>query len=394
MDGLKEKIEVAFLHPRLLLGGAEKVSYDTTLLFNKWGIHSTFFTGLLVKEQFPTCPEAYDIELLPKGKFLSHEQIEFIISKIQERNIKILFLVCNLNVLPTEIQERTGCKLVCWLHSVPFWEVRYKMGHKIAKYRNYPKKVLSPIVNLYLKRKLQTYKEKVLRRYHNNFVGCDAYIVLCEGYKKELMHDLHLDNDASSKIYPILNTLEIKQDVNLKKKKEIIYMGRLAYPDKRVDRIVDIWKLIYQRLPEWTFKIYGVGEEEPFLRKQIKKNHLERIVLAGYAANPAEIYENASILCLTSSYEGIPMAAIEGQNHGVIPVMFNCTFGVQHVVGEEAGILVTPFDLEEYAQKLYELCADSTLQERLRNNCLQKRKEYAFGVNDDIWRNLLNNLLR
>lgn len=394
MNKFVEQLEVAFLHPELVLGGAEKVSYDTALLFKQWNIHSTFFTRVLKKDHFPVSPDNYDIEVIPEGKLLSREQVDFMISKIKERNIKVLFIVCGLSEFPVEIREKTGCKLVPWLHSVPLWEVRNKVGRKLSKYRFYPKRAFLPLVNLYLKYRLISYRKKIIGRYQHCLANCDAYIVLCEAYKHFLLHQIPgATEQYADKIFPVINTIPIQENVNLNKKKEIIYMGRLAYSDKRVDRLVIIWQRIWQKLPDWEFKIYGVGEEEAFLRRQIQKLRLERISLEGYAKDPQAIYTEASVLCLTSSFEGVPMAAIEAQNNGVVPVMFDSTYGIRYVIGNGAGVLVPSFNEEEYAHKLYELCSDSVKLEAMRTRCMQKRMDYARNANDKAWMDIFSMLV-
>ena len=55
------------------------------------------------------------------------------------------------------------------------------------------------------------------------------------------------------------------------------------------------------------------------------------------------------------------------------------------------GRLVTPFSLEEYAQKLLELCQGDKYKE-LQEPCLQKSKSYAHEQNYKVWQKLLEEL--
>lgn len=65
------------------------------------------------------------------------------------------------------------------------------------------------------------------------------------------------------------------------------------------------------------------------LRKQIKKQNIKQVTLCGYTSDPQEVYKDASILCLTSSFEGWGLVLAEAHNNGVVPIAFECSAGVR-----------------------------------------------------------------
>lgn len=385
MSSAPNPINVAFLHDKLLLGGSVHVSHQTALMFKQYNIKSIFFARDIDSKTFSLPKEHYNLEILPQGKLLSNEQEDFIIKKILELDIKILFIATNLREIPTRIKQETNCKIVYWLHSAPFWEVITKNIKRISHYRFYPQRALFPLAKGFIKLQYYSTLRRRKKIYLNILKKCDAYIVLCEEYKQDILLKLPEAQEFKNKIHPIINTIEPSEEKFLKKEKEIVYMGRLSYNDKRVDRLIRIWDKIYKKLPDWKCKIYGTGEEENNLKKLIKDLKTERITLEGYTSDPQAIYKKASILCLTSNFEGVPLCIIEAQNFGVIPVAFSCVAGINYIIGKNAGILIPPFKEDLFAQKLYELCGNDSLRKRLQNECLSKRLEYSNKINHNQW---------
>ena len=121
---------------------------------------------------------------------------------------------------------------------------------------------------------------------------------------------------------------------------------------KRSDRLLEIWEKIYQEFPEWELKFVGDGELCSFMEKRIVRKKLPRVTIEGN--KPSEpYYEESSILCLTSNYEGWGMVLTEAMQYGVVPVSFNSYHSVEDIIiPERNGMLVKPFDLNEYADSV------------------------------------------
>ena len=219
----------------------------------------------------------------------------------------------------------------------------------------------------------------------------DALTVLCDAYKKQLA--TYFKDDK--RIHVITNPEYPRSNPNLNKKKQIIYSGRLSYPHKRVDRLLSIWKKIYKEIPEWELIIIGDGPERNILELLAKKWKLERIKFIGYIPDVDIYYRNASILCLTSTFEGWPLCLTEAQANGVIPISFNCCAGIEAILGPNKvnGILVPNGDINAFAKELTELINNPQLMEEIRKNVLKKVLTYSPELVGEKWRNLFNTLL-
>lgn len=127
----------------------------------------------------------------------------------------------------------------------------------------------------------------------------------------------------------------------------------------------------------------GDGAERKNLEQQANDYGLERIYFCGETNKPYEYYNNASILCLSSQFEGIPLVLLEAQQAGVIPIAFNCAAGVENVLSPnwENGVLIENFSMIDYENTLYQLMSDETLRQKMQQNVLKKSQEYDIEKN-------------
>lgn len=396
-----EGLRVAFLHPRLEGGGAETVSLTTAKLFSQWGIRSTFIGYQHNPKEFilDECIDG-EVHILPENTGFENEtNKQALIEKLKGDNIKIAF-VCYLNgdFFTEELQEASQCKFVYWNHSSPFWEHHYsvELGRNQARFS----------IRKWVEWNILGGKNRTIHgdglmqlkmQYKRDIATFDRYLVLCEKYKKELVDTLSLSSQEQDKIVPMINTLEIEQKPNLDKDKVVAFIARLSIVPKQFDLMLKIWRRIENSLPGWQLKFYGSGPDEWLLHKLIQKYKLKRVSLEGYVSDMSCVYNEASIVCLTSSFEGWGMALTEAQNYGCIPMVFDNYGAARSVIGEEGareGLLIPPFDLQRYADSLVEICTNDEKRARLQQISLKKRLDYAPNINDESWHKLFSDLLQ
>ena len=233
--------------------------------------------------------------------------------------------------------------------------------------------------------------ERTLEHYNN----CDAYTVLCGGYKNATCRVFGI-NPKESKIRVIENSERVVENVTYEKEKIIMYCGRLENVSKRVDRLLRIWGKVQHRLPDYRLVIVGDGDYRGAMEKQIVKEGLQRVEMVGWQSDAEQFFRKASVVCLTSQTEGWPLCLTEAQAHGCIPVAFGCSDGVKDVLSPSGvnGFVVTPFDEDEYAETLLKIVRMSD-EERLaiRKSAVAKRTGYAPDIILEKWKKLFDELL-
>lgn len=89
-----------------------------------------------------------------------------------------------------------------------------------------------------------------------------------------------------NKFLSIPNPIAISvSDEYVSKEKEIIYVGRIEYNQKRTDRVVDIWRELEPWYPDWKLTIVGDGDDREDLQKRIHAYGLKRVEITGFV-NP------------------------------------------------------------------------------------------------------------
>ena len=391
-------LHVALVHRRLALGGAEEVSRQTAILFSRLGIHTHFFAEehIPLEWVYPDDSKVH-LSLLPSGvRLWSKESAYYLLRTFKELEIKVLIIPIALPNDYIPLFQSEGIKAIYWCHSSPLWELvdrreraRYKAHH--PWYKN--------LYSVTLRRlRLALSSEEQLRtRYRRLAHQVDCFLTLAPGYIDEFVSALGLTPEEAKHFAVMPNMLPAvtpPPSPLRERPKTIVFVGRLSYADKRPERVIRLWEKLHQALPEWKVEIYGKGPEEKFLRRLIQQKRLPRITLKGYVSDPMSVYAQASVLLMTSTYEGWGLVVSEAQSQGVVPIAFDSSAGLRELLGEDSayGILVPPFDMEAYADSLLRLCTNEDLRCRMARAAIEHSKQYTPEQNASRWEQLFGRL--
>ena len=220
----------------------------------------------------------------------------------------------------------------------------------------------------------------------------DKYILLSDSYIREFLSFTRVKK--ATKLVVITNPITIPyieeyEKILSYKRKEIIYVGRIDYNQKRVYRVIEGWKLLEKKYPDWKLIIIGDGEEKSKLEEQSFQLGLKRIVFEGFK-NPLEYYKYASLLILTSEYEGFPLVIPEGMAWGVVPCVYGSYSAVYDIVKDDVnGIIIEPqkdeFDAENMAERMSLLMCDNVRLKLMAKAAKQMSNQYSLDVVSDSW---------
>jgi glycosyltransferase involved in cell wall biosynthesis len=161
----------------------------------------------------------------------------------------------------------------------------------------------------------------------------------------------------------------------------ILGIGRL-HPQKDFSLFLETAQVLTRKYPTAEFVIAGTGPEEPMLRERAAELGLgDRLRFAGGVSDPRELYAQASMLLMTSRYEGTPMVVLEAMASG-IPVVAPALDGIREVLrdGEDAE-LVEGRDPNNFAARVLSLLDDPSRAGTLAEAAGRKvRAEYAADV--------------
>ncbi len=280
--------------------------------------------------------------------------------------------------------KNTKCKYVAVHHNLPTTngqiknlEDKIRLGEGIK------------IVNK-LKLSLVALVSRLSLRY--TYEKCDKFVLLSESFAPITKKFMFLK--SSPKLTSISNPITIeegKDSTPTQKENIILWVGRIDYIQKRPDRLIEVWRLLESRYPDWKLQIIGDGPYRDGLQKLIDDNKLRNVTIEGFQ-NPVEYYKKAQILLLTSDFEGFGLVIIEGMNFGVIPVVYGSYDAVYDIIedGKDGFITKQPFSAKEMANKIYEIIEDDDKRRLMSHNTEIKSEKFSLDSIYKKWMDLFS----
>lgn len=161
-----------------------------------------------------------------------------------------------------------------------------------------------------------------------------------------------------------------RPDFNLKR---VIAVGRLE-KQKGFDLLIDAWKMVDNQYPDWRLSIVGSGSERSALQEKIDRLSLTaKIEILEKTNKIAEIYQQASFLCLSSRYEGWGLVLVEAQHFNLPIVSFDCEFGPSEIIEDQIdGILIDNGNIIEFANAINQVISNPYLYNKMIDNLISK----------------------
>jgi glycosyltransferase involved in cell wall biosynthesis len=385
--------KIAFSHNTFPSGGAERVTLDIAKYMVESDPTFKFYVfAYKVNEELCT-EEVRRYTTIIKVSSNRHKRCEEIANHIANEGIGLLIQVVKPLADIDLIRQKTGVKVIFANHGEPFWE-QYTIAQKYAK-----KRWFKPLWKPLLRRCFEDWgiaRRVAIARVKRNYRNVDAYTVLCEEYKHDVCRALGIAPETS-RVVAIENSEATVTDVNYHKEKIILFCGRLVNVSKRLDRLLRIWGMIQHKLPDYRLVIVGDGEYRKAMEAQIAHEHLERVEMVGQRTDVDTFYRKASIVALTSQYEGWGLCLTEGQAHGCIPIAFGCSAGVRTILSPSGinGFIVEPYDERAYAETLLHIATMGDHErETIRHNVVAKSANYAPHIIMQKWADLIASLLK
>lgn len=208
----------------------------------------------------------------------------------------------------------------------------------------------------------------------------DRFIVLSEEDKrnwKELKNVTVIHNPLPQTTISTISTTE---------NKKIIAVGRYVY-QKGFDLLIDAWKTVVQKYPEWHLYIYGRGDKNNY--QKVENCHLEDAV-----ENINEKYADSSIFVLSSRFEGFGMVIIEAMACGIATVAFACPCGPSDIItNKEDGFLVKNGDTQQLAECICYLIEHPEERKRMGKNAMETAKKYSIEEIGKRWTLVFNDII-
>lgn len=367
-------------------GGVERVT-DTIAkyLLNKgYGVHYMF-----LQPTEASYSSLISICKLPSVDLTAQATIKYYCDYIKEHNIDIVVNQYALYVNNDFLYTAKDIKIISVIHSNPFCTYDH-MYYKLTRPTGSGlKNILRTSMRGLFAFEVKYRVKRSLDVHFQQLAGTSAKICfLSETYKERIHKEYSMPQSMLCSI-PNPNSFP-KIPRLLKKKKDVIFVGRLHNESKNIISLLRIWKKVSPRSPEWKLTIVGDGKD----RKMVEEyaSSLSNVIFVGFQ-EPQPFYERASIFCLTSVFEGFPMCITEAMQWGCVPIAFNSFGALTDMIRDgEDGVIVKAFSENDFAKRLSQLMNDDVLRAELADNARKNIKRYDEDIILPMWERLFDSL--
>ena len=390
-------MNILFLLRSLDLGGLEVV---TAVLANKFLEEGHWVGVFAFEERSGNVRGRFEdgIEVtIGEGYKNSQQNVTLLHHLLREAKVDVVINQWGLPIIPIKVlnkaKEGLQVKVISVYHNDPLQNGRIQsVETAIAKTGNIFKKV-----SYKAKRFVFRYITGNAMRY--NYRHSDRFAVLSPSFISNfrLFTKISNTNKLVVQTNPVtVNSEGYEYDFE-HKQKEIIYVGRIDYTQKRVHRVIETWAHLEHRFQNWRLTVVGDGEERENMERTVADLELQHVSFEGFQA-PKPYYERASILLLTSEFEGFPLVLAECMSFGVVPVVYGSYSAVYDIIEDGKDGLVLPYDkfgfrAEQMAERLAILMRDEDKRRNMAMTAIQKSKNYSLDMIYQQWMERLRNLI-
>ena len=216
----------------------------------------------------------------------------------------------------------------------------------------------------------------LLRRLHTWWMNqsakrVQAVVALTEGDAAEW-------RKVNKSVYVIPNVVRVRREgVRREGGKSAVFVGRFSR-QKDIGSLLAIWQMVRQCHPDWQLDVYGEkGDIEEPLWKQLHEDG-NGITIHPPTTDILDVYQQHTMLLLTSRYEPFGMVLPEAMSCGLPAVAFDCPYGPADIITDGIdGYLIKNRDVKLFADKVCILIEHPELRSEKGEFAIESSKRFA-----------------
>ena len=225
------------------------------------------------------------------------------------------------------------------------------------------------------------YDAKIVSRY-------DRFVTLTHEDKK------YWGNLDNSVVIPNAQTFVCDAPARLDSK-IVLAVGRYTY-QKGFDMLLEAWAKVCKQVDDWCLRIVGDGELWEDHQRQVNELEIvDRVQMSHSTKNIIDEYQAASMLVMSSRYEGFGMVLLEAQSAGLPTISFDCKCGPSEIISNgRNGYLVPGNDIENLSRRIIELIENPELRIQMGRCSYEDSKRFSEETVMCMWEKLFNDVVR
>lgn len=357
---------------------------------HKVSIFAFYESDQVLKQRLPKNIKLF----VGSGYEYSNKNVELVRKILIDLHIQVIVNQWGLPFLPIRVinnaRKGLGVKIISVYHS------QVNANGRIAFVNREIQRAQSPLLKFLLKMKLRVIYFVTSTSMRYVYKHSDIYEVLSPSFVDLFKEFTGIKNPKKLIVQTNPVTVSDEPFSLGDKQKEIIYMGRLESVVKCPQRVIDTWSYLEEKFPDWKLTIIGDGEDRENLENYVKALNLKRVSFEGFQ-KPIPYYKRASLLLLTSEFEGFPLVLAECMNFGVIPFVYQSFSAVNDIILDGDNGIILPksekgFDAEVMANKMSVVMSDSDKLHTMSVSAIEASKKFSLDVIIKEWNGLLESL--
>lgn len=198
---------------------------------------------------------------------------------------------------------------------------------------------------------------------------------------------------------PPSNNSVVEHECVLRDRKTMLIVGRMSKEEaysKGHQELIEAVSLLKERLPETLLIIVGRGSAKPVFERLVVEKKIQNNVLFTEFVPDEKLsiyYEQCDVFAMPSRGEGFGLVYLEAMAYGKPCIGSNVDAAKEVISDGETGYCVDPDNIEELAERLFQLLTDSELRKKmgqagqkryLENFTEQKFHERFMRIIDDV----------
>lgn len=241
--------------------------------------------------------------------------------------------------------------------------------------------------------------ENYLNKAQVELSNMEHIVAQCEGMGRQLTEKGLVDPDKMTVIYnPVSEDLISKTnrvrtelsdgmtDSSLDRSIEILFNGRID-PQKNPAELISAFEMVHKARPDVRLRMVGSGNLESMVKDMVSSKGLtDYVTFDGIRTDMEQVYARASLVVLSSDYEGMPNCLIEAIGCGIPVVSYDCPLGPSEIIVDGVnGYLVKQGDTKTLAAKMIESLDRDWDRDAITATCDKFRVSLAATKYEEIF---------
>ena len=174
--------------------------------------------------------------------------------------------------------------------------------------------------------------------------------------------------------------------------KQVIFVGRYSY-QKAIPDLVDIWRMVNKRHPDWRLEMYGKGLYEEYLKDVINNNSFN-ISCHPPTSDIHSRFIESSLFLLTSYYEPFGLVVGEAMSCGLPVVAFEGDGPCSIITDGHDGFIIKDRNKTAFADRVCQLIEDKEYRLKIGRNAISSVQRYSINHIMPMWKELFESLIK